>query len=199
MAMVAGALMIAACAGTNTPHQQTAAASPEALLLSVEQVRALADFQSLSVDGSPVLTDPQPDPIAAGACKAVLDQQVIFGADVGEFRTASYGSVTDNGPGQIHGVAIVTQAIGRYPSTESARSAFDRLAPAIEECNRMDLDNYQYEVDNTDGNTLSLHSNVADIVDHVDGATLVHVAVVGLPHSERIAADVVQAISDRIP
>lgn len=150
-------------------------------------------------DAAPVLSEPQPDPMATGACKAVLDQQVIFGTDVDEFRAASYGAATDTGPGQIRGVAIVTQAIGRFPSTESARSAFDRLAPAIEECNQLQVKNYEYDVHNIDGSTLSLHSNVADIVDRVDGATLVHVSVVGLPHSGRIAKDVAQRIGDRIP
>jgi hypothetical protein len=199
VAVVASTLLVVACTGTTTPHQRTTAASPDQLLLSVEEVRALAEFEPLSADGSPVLSEPQPDPMATGACKAVLDQQVIFGTDVDDFRAASYGAATDTGPGQIRGVAIVTQAIGRFPSTESARSAFDRLAPAIEECNQLQVKNYEYDVHNIGGNTLSLHSNVADIVDRVDGATLVHVSVVGLPHSGRIAEDVVQRIGDRIP
>lgn len=145
-----------------------------------------------------MLSEPQPDPAPPDPCKAVLDQQVIFGDDVTDFRAVSYGAPTDTGPGQIRGDAIVTQAIGRYPSAEAAQAAFDALAPAIQKCDDMHIKNYQYTVAQSDADTLTLHSNVADIVDHVSGATLIHTVALGLPETDRIAETVMQSITDRL-
>lgn len=195
---VVGALAITACTDSAAPPPEPPTPTVDSLLLSVDEIREIAQFDQLSADGSPTLTAPQPDPTAPDPCKAVLDQQMIFGENVDEFRTASYGAATGTEPGQISGVAIVTQAIGQYPSAADARAAFNALAPAIEECNGLRVKNYEYRTTAIDNDTLSLHSNVADIVDHVDGMALIHVTVVGLPNSRQIADDVVQRISNRL-
>lgn len=195
---VVGALIVAACTDSANPPLAPPKPPIDSLLLSVDEIRAVANLDQLSADGSPVISEPQPDPTPPDPCKAVLDQQVIFGSDFEKFRTVSYGASTDTSPGQIRGVAIVTQAVGQYPNTDDAQAAFDALTPAIQECKELRVKNYEYAVDISGESTLVLRSNVADIVDRVEGTTLIHVAVVGLANSGQIAGDVVQRISDRL-
>ena len=194
-AVVCWALAVTACGRADSPATPPAV---ESLLLPIEDVRHIADLDDLSADGAPVLSDPQPDPTAPGPCKSVLDQQFIFGNEVTDFRTASYGAPTHTGPGEIRGVAIVTQAVGVYPDDAGARSAFESLDPALAECSALHAKNYEYHVTAPDTSTLTLHSGVADIVNHVQGAVLIHITVVGLPDSGRIAQEVTEQITERL-
>lgn len=194
-AVVCSALGVTACGRTDPPATPPAV---ESLLLPVEDVRHIADLDDLSADGAPVLSEPQPDPTAPGPCKSALDQQVIFGNEFTDFRTASYGAPTHTGPGEIRGVAIVTQAVGAYPDDAGAQSAFESLEPALAECAALQDKSYEYDVTAQDTSTLTLHSGVADIVNHVRGAVLIHVTVVGLPDSGRIAQEVTEQITGRL-
>lgn len=194
--LMIGALAVAACANAQTVPSDSP--TLEASLLTVEEVRAISGLDQLSAEDSPVATEPQPDPTAPGPCKALLDQRVVFGMDVTQFRAVSFGAATDTAPGQIRGVAIVTQAIGQFPSADAARAAFDELPAEIRRCKDLRVKNYEYVADQPDENTLMLSSNVAEIVNHVQGSTLIHVTVVGTDDSERTAANVMREISSRV-
>ncbi|KUI05942.1 sensor domain-containing protein [Mycobacterium sp. IS-3022] len=197
-AAVWGILVLSACTTTQQPAQPPAVPAIDSAILSVEDVRAIADFDALSAESGPPTDQPQPDPTAPGSCKAALDQNVIFGPDVARFRTVSYSAATDSGPGQIRGVAIVTQAVGRYADGHAARAAFDKLAPKIGECSALHIKNYEYSVTTPDSSTLSLTSNVTDIVFRLVSSDLVAVVVVGIPDSGRVARDVAESMAQRL-
>jgi hypothetical protein len=168
------------------------------VLLSERDIRQITGFDRLSVDPVAPTDRPQADPTAPGPCKVLLDQGVAFGDDVREFRTVSYGAQTNTAPGQIRGMAIVSQAVGRYSNGDDARAAFDAIEPKVIECSALKAKHYEYAVAAPAPSTLNLTSNVADIVYHVESSALVGVVVIGLPEPRRIATQVTQAINERL-
>jgi hypothetical protein len=166
----------------------------DAAMLSLQDVRDIARFPALESESGPPSDQPQPDPSAPGPCKAVLDQRVIFGQDVSEFRTVTYSAATDTGPGQVRGVAIVNLAVGRYPGPHAAQSVFDKLRSENEECSTLRVKNYLYDITMPDPATLLLQSSAADVVFRLKASQLVSAVVVGLPESDRIAQTVADSM-----
>jgi hypothetical protein len=109
-----------------------------------------------------------------------------------------YGAATHTAPGEIRGVAIVNQAIGRYADAGQARAAFNRIEPMVRQCSLLDVKDYRYEVATPNDSTLTLTSAPGDIVYHVASTALIGVVVVGIPESEHIADQIVQSITQRL-
>jgi hypothetical protein len=168
------------------------------VLLSVNDVRDITGMQELENDPAAPTDRAQPDPTAPGPCKAIFDQQVAFGSSVSDFRTVSYGAATHTAPGEIRGVAIVSQAVGSYADADEARAAFNRLEPMVRQCSFLDVEGYRYDIVTPSDSTLTLTSAPGDIVYHVASTSLISVVVVGLPESEHVAEEIVQSISQRL-
>lgn len=198
MTLVCLVLVATACGARDRPGEPTAELSADSLLLPAADIRQIAGFDGLNEDPAAPTDQRQPDPSAPGPCKVALDQQVIFGSEITDFRTVSFGAQTNTAPGQIRGMAIVSQAVGVFPSDEAARTAFDKLEPMARECSALKAKHYEYDVATPNPTTLTLTSNAADIVYRVQSSALLSVVVVGLPDSDRIANSVAESMIQRM-
>ncbi len=119
---------ISACSHPSTPAKPstTPAAGIDALIVSVEDVRRIANTDDLAPHPHADLRKPPPaDSNAPGPRRAVGHNDLTFGSSWSEFRSAGYHGVTDDiTPGGNSLVNGVTQAVARYPNagvTSSAR------------------------------------------------------------------------------
>lgn len=194
-ALVVGiSIFVSACSGPTAKPQTDISAN--ALIVNVDEVSQIAEFQGFTPDQSTRTDDPQPDPRAAQECKAVYDQKVIFGDRLKEFQSVAYGGTTGS---QIKGVAEVIQNVGVYSDAESARSAFDRLAPALQGCSALHIKNYDFEVTQPNPSTIVLTSNYkVGIAYRLKSSVLTNVVVIGLPHTDLVTRSVLDAITERI-
>jgi hypothetical protein len=179
---------------SNEPTSRLTAGS---LIVSVEDVRRIADFSGLTPE--PALDLHQPghsDSDAPASCRAVFDQQVTFDGGWTQFRSVTYNGEASVGPAPVlNGVA---QAVGVYPDDAAARTAFDHLVSALSACSAAHANNYEVTVHEQDPSTVALHHEQFDSVYRVKSSVLIEVEVSQFPQSGRIASSVLQTITDRI-
>lgn len=187
------------------PRQVTAHAAPDtgpdALLVGLDEVRAIVGDDTLQFTGLGERSHPDTiDPAAPGPCWAVSNEAAVFDGGWTWFRAVEYRApmtVTPTGKG----FPTVTQALGGYPSGEAAQGALDRLAPAVTDCAALHLDAYTFTVDRPDPATLTLAfpGNARATVQYrVQDGVLLRVSALALDESDRIAGAVSRAITDRI-
>jgi hypothetical protein len=94
----------------------------DALIVSVEHVRKIANADDLTPHPRADLRKPPPeDTYAPGPCRAVGHTDLTCGTCWVEFRSAGYNGVTDDiQPGGVALVNSVTQAVARYPDSSTA-------------------------------------------------------------------------------
>lgn len=192
--LIVGSVLVSACSGSGAEPPADIAA--DSLIVSVDEVEQIASFKGFTQDQTMRANEPHPDSRAVQECKAVYDQGVIFGGGPKEFRSVSYGGTTGS---QIKGVAEVVQNIGVYQQAELARSAFDRLMPALRGCFELHIKNYDFAVGQPDPATIVLTSNhKVAIAYRLKASVLTNVVVIGLQHPDLVTRGVLDAITERI-
>jgi PknH-like extracellular domain len=149
--IVCGAVVAASgCShGKNSAKPSSAPQSGvDALIVSVEDVRKIANAEDLTLHPHADLRKPPPgDANAPGPCRAVGHSDLTFGTGWTEFRSAGYNGVTDDiEPGGVALVNSVTQAVARYSDSSAARGAFHQLELTLQACADLKDPNYTFNL-----------------------------------------------------
>ena len=194
-AMSACAQQEAPATTSNEPPPQISA---DSLVVSVEDVRRIADFDGLAPEPALDLRQPgHSDSDAPPPCRAVFDQQFAFGSGWSQFRSVTYNGKA-NEAGQAPVLNGVEQAVGVYPNDAAARRAFARLAEAVTACSELHAKDYDFAVRKQDTSTVALRHEQFDSMYRVKSSVLIEVAVSQFSQSGQIASSVLKTITDRI-
>jgi hypothetical protein len=185
------------------------AIAAETLIVNLDDVRRITGYDYLKPNPDVDPDQPgRPNSEPPGACR-VLDPTVAFGSDWTQFRSAVYNGFdvprlpgpTATGP---HAPApakprLVMQSIGIYPDERAARTAFDRLAPALTACSALHAKHYDFTVGQPNSSTITLnHPSGSEDIFHVQSSALIYVAVGGFPQTDQIVHAILQNIVNRI-
>ena len=194
--VVALIAMLVACASRTeagkASAQPAATLNADTLIVSLEDVQRITNFDDLSSDSR--FDVHQPGQLDAGApepCRVIYDQQATFAAGWTQFRSVQYSGAANKSVGQ---------AIGIYPSAVDARAAFDRLSGAVAQCAALHADGYEFTVDNIDPSTLTTcFADDCRVIFAVRSSVLIGVSVQHFARtSDQISTAIVQAITNRI-
>lgn len=196
-------IAVSACSHDSTaakPSSPPQATGIDALIVSVEDVRRIADYDELTTHGHESLRNPPPgDMNAPGPCRAAGTSDLTFASGWTEFRSAGYSGVTDDiDPGGRALVDSVSQAVAIYPDARTTRNALDQLMSSLQECAAMRDPHYDFKVDKPDATTVRITDQGWSHFYRAKNAVLISVGVVGIEPAERIASDVLQAVTDRV-
>lgn len=185
----------AAIKPANTP-----AVSIDDMIVSLQDVRRIADADSLSPHAKWDLHKPPPaDANAPVACRAVGHNELTFGSNWSEFRSAGYHGVTDDiEPGGNDMINGVTQAVARYPNPDAALTVFHQLETSLQMCAALHDPDYGFTLDKPDPMTLRITAQQWCHLYREKSAMLISIGVVGLQSADQIANTVIQMITDRI-
>ncbi|GAB7141665.1 sensor domain-containing protein [Mycobacterium riyadhense] len=197
------AVAITACSHNSPAAKQTApapASGADALIVSIEDVRRIADNEELTAHSHADLRHPpQGDLNAPGPCRAAGTSDLTFASGWSEFRSAGYSGVTDNiEPSGVAIIDSVSQAVAIYPDANAARQALDQLESSLQACIALHDPNYDFTLDKPDSSTLRITDQGWSHLYRAKNAVLISVGVLGIEPAERIATDVLQVITDRI-
>jgi PknH-like extracellular domain len=197
----AAAVAVSACAHHSGSPAKSGATPVgiDGLIVGVEDVRRIANADDLAPQAPDLHSPPRGDVNAPGPCRAVGHSDLTFGTGWQEFRSAGYNGVTDDTiPGGNSLVNEVTQAVARYPNSNTARGALDRLETTLRACADLHDPNFEFTLEKTDPSTLRITGHEWSHLYREKGGVMVSVGVVGLEAAEQVADTVVQMISDRI-
>lgn len=194
----------------NTNNQSSKVIDADALLVNVADVERISGTNNLRVNPKVDPNRPRsPHSTPPGACQ-VLDPTVAFGTNWTQFRTSVYNRApapsTPAPPGTGAATApaptkplLINQSVAVYPNDQAAQAVFARLAPALTACAAVHAKYYDFTVDQPDNSTVTLQyaSGTKDFF-QVKASVLTHVEAAGFAHSDQVAADVTQTISNRI-
>lgn len=172
----------------------------DALIVSIEDVRRIANYEELTAHSHADLRrPPQGDVNAPGPCRAAGTSDLTFGSGWSEFRSAGYHGITDDlKPGGPAMIQSVSQAVAVYPDSNSARGALRQLESALHDCIALGDANYDFALDKPDASTLRISADAWSHVYREKSAVLMSVGVVGLEPAERIATIILQTTTDRV-
>jgi hypothetical protein len=172
----------------------------DSLIVSVEDVRHIANFEGLSPYSYADRHQPlEADASAPGPCRAVGSSNLTFTAGWKEFRAVAYSGTTDDlEPGGIAPLNQVSHAVAVYPDARAAHAALDRLESTLNECASLHNSDYDFSLTEPDATTLKLSSAGWSHVYRVKGSVLVSVGVLGIEPTEQVANTVLQTITDRV-
>lgn len=171
----------------------TAAAepNPDPLILSVEEVGAIAANTGLAADPARDLRTPggnhQYDAQYPAVCGAVFNQDVAF-ANTGPFRSVTYTGAANR---------AVTQAVGIYPSGIAAKEALKQLATDLLACSNQNLENLSFTLQVLDPTTVAVCFSQCSTLYRVAGPALIGVTAERFGDSDRIATTVIQQVAAR--
>ncbi|ETW24499.1 hypothetical protein MGAST_08030 [Mycobacterium gastri 'Wayne'] len=196
-------LVITACSHKGTSAKPTATTAPtgaDALIISVEEVRRIANYEELTAHSRADLRRPPPGDLnAPGPCRAAGTSDLTFASGWMEFRSAGYSGVTDDiDPGGMVMVDSVSQAVAIYPDAHAALAALDQLEASLNACMALHDPKYTFNVDKPDPATLRITDQGWSHLYRVKNAVLMSVGVLGIEPAERIANTVLDAICDRV-
>ncbi|WP_460688034.1 sensor domain-containing protein [Mycobacterium bourgelatii] len=193
---------ISACSHDSTakPNATPQATGIDALIVSVEDVRRIADYDELTTHGHEAMRNPPPGDLnAPGPCRAAGTSDLTFAPGWNEFRSAGYSGVTDDiDPGGRALVDSVSQAVAIYPNERAARSALDQLLSSLQACVALHDPNYDFTVDKSDATTVRITDQGWSHFYRAKNAVLISVGVVGIEPTERVASVVLQVVTDRV-
>ncbi|KAA1248470.1 sensor domain-containing protein [Mycobacterium simiae] len=194
---------ITACShSSTTATTSTAPASRvDALIVGVEEVRRIAQYEELTAHAHADLRNPPSgDTNAPGPCRAAGTSDLTFGSGWTEFRSAGYHGITDDlKPGGPALIQTVSQAIAFYPDPSTSRGVLHQLETALQACAALHDPNYEFDLTHPDSSTLKISTN--DGWCHLyreKSSFLISVGVLGIEPADQIATSVLQIISDRI-
>lgn len=170
------------------------------MIVGLDDVRRIAKADDLKPHAEADLHKPAPSDVSApGPCRAVGHNEMTFGGNWTEFRSAGYHGVTDDiqplGRAMINGV---TQAAARYANADAAQAAFHQLASSLQACSDLHDPNYGFALDKPDPSTLRISAEQWSHLYRVKSAVLVSVGVIGLDSADRIADSVLRIVTDRV-
>lgn len=191
---ITAATVVAAC----LPAAPIAAAdpalpNPDPMILSVEDVGAIAGYTGLTADPALDVRRPggnhQYDAQYPAVCHPVFDQDVAFG-DVGPFRSVTYTGAANRS---------VTQAVGVYPSDKAAEAALKNLATSLLACSNQNVENMAFTLQVLNATTAALCFSQCSTIYRLVGPVLISVDAQRFGDSDRIATAVLQQVAARAP
>ncbi|MCQ4359990.1 sensor domain-containing protein [Mycobacterium gordonae] len=210
-ALVGRAIIVMLCAlaaltgcshRSNTPAAPSTSASTgvDALIVSVEDVRRIANYEELTTHAHANLNHPPAGDVnAPGPCRAAGTSDLTFAAGWTEFRSAGYSGVTDDlDPGGRTMKDSVSQAVAIYPDAQAARSALDQLEASLNACLALNDPKYGFKLDKPDPLSLRITDNGWSHQYRARKSVLMSVGVLGIEPAERIASTILDNICDRI-
>jgi hypothetical protein len=199
------ALAMTACSGRGT--SSTSGAKPttvgsraESLIVSVEEVRHIANYEELTAHSHADLRHPPTGDLnAPGPCRAAGISDVTFGNGWSEFRSAGYHGITDDlKPGGPAMIETVSQAVAIYPDSSTARGVLHELELSLQACADLRHPSYDFTVDWPDSSTVRISADAWSHVYREKSAVLMSVGVLGLEPADQIAKTIMQRATDRI-
>ncbi|SOX52625.1 sensor domain-containing protein [Mycobacterium ahvazicum] len=193
-------LVMTGCSHSSTPSKSHTATHVDDMIVSIDEVRQIAKTDDLRPRAKVDTHKPAPSDASAPApCRAVGHNELTFGSNWTEFRSAGYHGVTDDiQPGGNAMVNGVTQAAARYATPDAAQNALRQLESSLRACVALHDPNYAFAFDKPDPSTLRLSADQWSHLYRTESAVLVSVGVVGLEASDQIANSVLKIITDRI-
>jgi hypothetical protein len=200
VAIASAAMLATACSHASTPAQShNPATHVDDMIVSLAEVRRIAKADDLDRAEADLKKPAPSDANAPGPCRAVGHNELTFGSNWTEFRSAGYHGVTDDiqpmGRAMINGV---TQAAAKYANPNAAQAAFHQLESSLQACGDLHDPNYSFTLDRPDPSTLRVSAHQWSHLYRIKSAVLASVGVVGLEASDQIANSVLQIISDRV-
>jgi hypothetical protein len=190
--LLAAAALLAGCALVAAPVAGADPGAADPLVLSVEDVRAIAGNADLTP--GPLLDAPggqhQFDAQYPSQCHAVFNQDVAFSPGFTDFRSVTYAGPADR---------AVTQAVAVYPDSRSARAALTTLGSALKACSDLQVPDLAVTTQVLDQDTFALCQAQCSTLYRADGSALIGVNALRFGDSDRIATAVLQQISSRVP
>ena len=189
-----------------TPHSTTAkpTATPvsraDSLIVSIEEVRRIANYEELTAHSHADLHQPPPSDLnAPGPCRAAGISDVTFGSGWSEFRSAGYHGITDDlKPGPPAMIQTVSQAVAIYPDSSTARGVLHQLETSLQACADLHDPRYQFTLDRPDSATVRINANAWSHLYREKASVLMSVGVVGLEPADQIARTILQMTTDRV-
>ncbi|OBK10140.1 sensor domain-containing protein [Mycobacterium asiaticum] len=194
-------LALTGCSHHNQPAApSTGTPRADALIVSVEDVRRIANYEALTAHAhSDLRHPPSGDVNAPGPCRAAGTSDLTFAGGWTEFRSAGYSGVTDDlDPGGLAMVDSVSQAVAIYPDTNMTRSALNQLEGSLNACMAIHDPNYDFRLDKPNQDTLRITDSGWSHQYRVKDTVLMSVGVLGIEPAERITATILDNITDRI-
>jgi hypothetical protein len=190
--LLAATALLAGCALVAAPVAGADPGAADPLVLSVEDVRAIAGNADLTP--GPLLDAPggqhQFDAQYPSQCHAVFNQDVAFSPGFTDFRSVTYAGPADR---------AVTQAVAVYPDSRSARAALTTLGSALKACSDLQVPDLAVTTQVLDQDTFALCQAQCSTLYRADGSALIGVNALRFGDSDRIATAVLQQISSRVP
>ncbi len=195
-------VVISACSHDNTSAEPGVAAGSrvDALIVSVDEVRRIANYEELTAHTHADLRHPPSGDLnAPGACRAAGTSDLSFGSNWTEFRSAGYHGITDDiKPGGPALRVTVSQAVAIYPDASTSRGVLHQLELSLQSCLGLHDPNYDFMLDHPDPSTLKISSRGWSHLYREKNAVLISVGALGIEPADQIAAIVLQTITDRI-
>lgn len=190
------------CPGSKTPAQPTSTPpkSVDELILSLDEVKHVAATDEFKPHTEWDVRKPPPaDATAPLPCQAMGHNNLTFGSNWSEFRSAGYHGITDDiEPGGNEMINGVTQAVGRYPNSDAAHLAFHQLESSLRACAALHNPNYDFAMDEPDPSTIRLSAEKWCHLYRAKSAVMVSVGVEGLQSAGLIANALLTMLTDRI-
>jgi hypothetical protein len=185
------AAAVLAAASVGTAPIAAADPAPDPVILSVEDVGAIAGVTGLVADPALDVRKPggnhQYDSQYPAECRAVFNQDVAF-AGAGPFRSVTYTGAANRS---------VTEAVGIYPSGIDAKSHLKDLATSLLACSNQSLPNLSFTLQVLDPTTMALCFSQCSTIYRVAGPALIAVDAQRFGDSDRIATSVMQQAAAR--
>jgi hypothetical protein len=196
------ATLVSGCSGSKTPAAPTSAPprSVDELILSLDDVKHVAETDEFKPHTEWDVRRPPPADVTAPApCRAVGHNDLTFGSNWSEFRSAGYHGITDDiEPGGNEMINGVTQAIGRYPNSDVAHATFHQLESSLQACVALHDPNYDFAMDKPDPSTIRLSAEQWCHLYRAKSAVMVSIGVEGLQSADLIANTLLKLLTDRI-
>lgn len=194
------ATVLTGCSHQNTSNAPAAPIGADSLIVSIEEVRRIANYEELAArEHENLHIPPVGDANAPGPCRAAGTSDLTFASGWTEFRSAGYSGVTDDiDPGGRSKLDSVSQAVAIYPDAGAARNALNQLEASLNACVALHDPNYDFKLDKPDVTTLRITDSGWSHQYRAKKAVLMSVGVLGIEPAERIAATVLDNVSDRI-
>lgn len=188
-ATAASAVVLASAAPIATADP--AGPNVDPLILSVEEVGAIAGYTGLTADPARDVRQPggnhQLDSQYPAVCHGVFDQDIAF-SNVGPFRSVTYSGAANR---------TITQAVGVYPSGIDAKAALKTLATSLHDCSEQNVENMSFTLQVLDPTTVALCFSQCSTIYRVSGPALIGITAERFGDSDRIATAVVQQVATR--
>jgi len=189
--LLAAATVLTCCSLASAPTAGAEPVAAEPLVISVEDVRAIAGNTDLTP--GPLLDAPggqrQFDSQYPAECHGVFNQDVAFSPGFSDFRSVTFAGPADR---------AVTQAVAVYPDSRSARAALISLGSALKACSDLHLPDMPVTTQVLDAKTFALCQAQCATLYRAAGPVLIGVNAVRFGDSDRIATAVLQRISARV-